>query len=98
MMREEKVKTGLFGNPKPPARVLLAGAMGYESLDAAWSAYENRLLVESFENHSALIELGKGLRARCSMMNTPIHMSSIRENSCPFVVQSRSRFLRSNDD
>lgn len=45
MMREAKVKTGLFGNPKPPARVLLAGAMGYESLDAAWSAY-NRLLVD----------------------------------------------------
>ncbi len=43
-MREEKVKTGLFGNPKPPARVLLAGAMGYGSLDEAWSAYEKLLV------------------------------------------------------
>jgi len=43
-LRREKILSGLFGNPNPPARVLLAGARGYASLDEAWSSYE-RLLV-----------------------------------------------------
>jgi len=44
-MRGEKFLIGILGSPKPPARVLLAGAMGYENLDAAWESYE-RLLVD----------------------------------------------------
>jgi len=43
-MRGQKALIGILGSPKPPARVLLAGAMGYENLDAAWESYE-RLLV-----------------------------------------------------
>ncbi len=44
MMRGEKFLIGLLGRPKPPARILLAGALGYDSLDEAWGEYE-RLLV-----------------------------------------------------
>jgi hypothetical protein len=44
-MRGEKFLSGILGSPKPPARVLLAGAMGYENLDAAWESY-GRLLVD----------------------------------------------------
>lgn len=47
-MREEKFLIGILGRPKPPARVLLAGAMGYENLDKAWESYE-RLLVARLE-------------------------------------------------
>ena len=43
-MRGEKFLIGILGRPKPPARILLAGAVGYENLDEAWSGYE-RLLV-----------------------------------------------------
>jgi hypothetical protein len=43
-MRREKILSGLFGNPNPPARVLLAGASGYPTLEEAWADYE-RLLV-----------------------------------------------------
>lgn len=39
-MRQEKFLSGVFGTPKPPARVLLAGASAYESLDDAWREYE----------------------------------------------------------
>ncbi|HQW28158.1 MAG: hypothetical protein KA152_08130 [Verrucomicrobiales bacterium] len=44
VLRERKLLSGIFGSPKPPARVLLAGAMGYENLEAAWESY-GRLLV-----------------------------------------------------
>lgn len=43
-LRREKLLSGLLGNPNPPARVLLAGSRGFESLDSAWEEYE-RLLV-----------------------------------------------------
>jgi hypothetical protein len=44
LMRQEKFLIGLLGQPKPPARVLLAGGIGYKTLDEAWESYE-RLLV-----------------------------------------------------
>ena len=43
-MRKEKLLSGIFGTPKPPARVLLAGASGYESLEDAWREYEALLV------------------------------------------------------
>ncbi|MBL9156731.1 MAG: hypothetical protein JNJ70_04645 [Verrucomicrobiales bacterium] len=42
--RREKFIIGLLGQPKPPARVLLAAGIGYETLNEAWASYE-RLLV-----------------------------------------------------
>ncbi len=42
--RGEKFLAGLLGIPKPPARVLLAGALGYPSLDEAWADYETLLV------------------------------------------------------
>jgi hypothetical protein len=44
LLRSEKFLIGLTARPKPPARILLAGATGYETLDEAWASYE-RLLV-----------------------------------------------------
>lgn len=44
LMRQEKFLIGVLGQPKPPARVLLAGGIGYQTLDEAWASYE-RLLV-----------------------------------------------------
>lgn len=44
LMRQEKFLIGVLGQPKPPARVLLAGAIGYKNLEEAWASYE-RLLV-----------------------------------------------------
>jgi len=44
MVRSKKFLIGLTGQPKPPARILLAGGSGYDSLDEAWASYE-RLLV-----------------------------------------------------
>jgi hypothetical protein len=44
LQRREKFFIGVLGDPKPPARVLLAGGIGYETLDEAWASYE-RLLV-----------------------------------------------------
>ncbi len=44
LRREQKLISGILGSPKPPARVLLAGALGYDSLDAAWSSYEQLLV------------------------------------------------------
>lgn len=43
-MREHKFAFALLGRPKPPARVLLAGALGYDSLEEAWSSYEELLV------------------------------------------------------
>ncbi|MEM7601849.1 MAG: hypothetical protein AAF357_10595 [Verrucomicrobiota bacterium] len=42
--RREKVLAALFGDPRPPARVLLAGARNYENLDAAWASFEKLLV------------------------------------------------------
>lgn len=42
--RREKVLAALFRNPRPPARVLLAGARYYESLEAAWASFETLLV------------------------------------------------------
>ncbi len=47
-LRREKLLSGIFGTPKPPARVLLAGASGYQSLEDAWREYE-ALLVSRLE-------------------------------------------------
>ena len=44
VLRREKFLIGVLGSPKPPARVLLAGGIGYKTLDEAWASYE-RLLV-----------------------------------------------------
>ena len=44
LQRREKFLIGILGDPKPPARVLLAGGIGYETLEEAWASYE-RLLV-----------------------------------------------------
>ena len=43
-MRGEKFLIGILGRPKPPARILLAGALGYDSLDEAWASYEKLLV------------------------------------------------------
>jgi len=43
-LRREKLLSGLFGNPNPPARILLAGAVGYESLEEAWASFETQLV------------------------------------------------------
>lgn len=48
LLREEKFRFGILGRPKPPARVLLAGAMGYKNLDDAWDSYQ-RLLVSRLD-------------------------------------------------
>lgn len=42
--RREKVLAALFGDPRPPARILLAGARNYESLDHAWASFEALLV------------------------------------------------------
>lgn len=44
VQRREKFLIGVLGDPKPPARILLAGGIGYKTLDEAWASYE-RLLV-----------------------------------------------------
>ncbi len=44
LMREAKFLIGLLGKPKPPARVLLAGAIGYDDLESAWAEYERMLV------------------------------------------------------
>lgn len=39
MMRRERILGGLSGNPRPPARVLLAGARNFASEEEAWTAF-----------------------------------------------------------
>lgn len=44
LKRDAKFLIGILGKPKPPARVLLAGAIGYDSIDEAWGEYERMLV------------------------------------------------------
>ncbi len=39
-LRREKILAGVLGNPRPPARVILVGARNFDSVDAAWRAYQ----------------------------------------------------------
>lgn len=39
-LRREKILTGVFRNPRPPARVILGGGRNFESLEKAWVAFE----------------------------------------------------------
>lgn len=40
-LRREKVLAAFYRNPRPPARVVLAGALNFDGLDSAWSAFES---------------------------------------------------------
>ncbi|MAS96528.1 MAG: hypothetical protein CMO55_25345 [Verrucomicrobiales bacterium] len=40
-LRREKLLAAFYRNPRPPARVVLSGAMNFESLESAWSTFES---------------------------------------------------------
>lgn len=41
MMRRERIRGGLLGNPRPPARTILAGARNFENEASAWEAFQS---------------------------------------------------------
>lgn len=41
MLRRERLRGGLLGNPRPPARVILAGVRNFETEDSAWEAFHS---------------------------------------------------------
>ncbi|MDF1824398.1 MAG: hypothetical protein P1U68_07135 [Verrucomicrobiales bacterium] len=42
--RRDKIRAGFSLKPRPPARILLAGARNYEGLDSAWAGFEELLV------------------------------------------------------